>query len=327
MSRPPTSADVDAALAFIRPHLPATPLVRSEGLSAVLGCDYTVKCENLQPIGAFKVRGGVNLVGRLSDAEKDAGLISASTGNHGQSIAWAGRQFGASVVIYAPAEGANSAKLEAMRRLGAEVRLHGRDFDEARIVAEEAARDEGRRFVHSANEPHLISGVGTIGIEILEAEPDVEVVLVPVGGGSGAAGMCLAAKARNPHIEVIGVQSASAPAAWQAWREKRLDIDAEMSTPHEGMATRVPFEMTMQILWEQLDDFILVKDDEVDAAIRLLAQERLVAEGAGAASLAAAMKLRERLSGRRVCGVLSGGNLPLPRYAEVLAPASATSPL
>jgi threonine dehydratase len=317
--RLPTSADVDAAAQFIGPHLPPTPLVRSESLSVLLGCDYAAKCENLQPVGAFKVRGGVNLVGRLSDDERQAGLISASTGNHGQSIAWAGRLFGASVVIYAPAEGANPTKLEAIRRLGAEVRQHGKDFDDARIAAGKAATEEGRRFVHSANEPHLIAGVGTIGVEILAATPDVETVLVPIGGGSGAAGMCLAAKARNPDIEVIGVQSASAPAAWRAWHERRLDIDAETSTPHEGMATRVPFEMTMEILWQQLDDFILVEDAEIDSAIRLLAQEvRVVAEGAGAASLAAAVKLRDRLATRRVCGVLSGGNLPLDRYADVL---------
>jgi threonine dehydratase len=295
-------------------------LLRCEGLSHLLGCDYSIKCENLQPVGAFKVRGGVNLVGRLSSEEKEAGLISASTGNHGQSIAWAGRRFGASVVIYAPAEGANEAKLAAIRHLGAEVRQHGRDFDEARIAAGQAGDEEGRRFVHSANEPQLIAGVGTTGIEILETLPDVETILVPVGGGSGAAGMCLAAKSRNPYIEVIGVQSASAPAAQQAWAQRRLDIEADTSTPHEGMATRVPFEMTMQILWEQLDDFILVEDDEVDAAIRLLAREaRLVAEGAGAASLAGALKLADRLKGRRVCGVLSGGNLPMARYAGVLS--------
>ncbi|MDA0335712.1 MAG: pyridoxal-phosphate dependent enzyme [bacterium] len=319
MIPPPTSADVADAAQFIAPHLPPTPLVRSEGLSMLLGCDYAVKCENLQPVGAFKVRGGVNLVGRLTQDEKRAGLISASTGNHGQSIAWAGRLFGTSVVIYAPAAGANEAKLDAIRRLGAEVRQHGKDFDEARIAAEEAAGEEGRRFVHSANEPHLIAGVGTIGAEILDVAPDVATVIVPIGGGSGAAGMCLATKARNPEIEVIGVQSASAPAAWRAWHEKRLDIVAGTSTPHEGMATRVPFAMTMEILWQQLDDFVLVEDAEIDAAIGLLAQEvRVVAEGAGAASLAAAIKLRERLARRRVCGVLSGGNLPLARYADVL---------
>jgi len=315
----PTSADVDEAVQFICPHLQSTPLVRSGALSMMLGCDYAIKCENLQPVGAFKIRGGVNLVGRLSDDDKRAGLTSASTGNHGQSIAWAGRLFGMSVVIYAPAEGANPAKLEAMRNLGAEVRQHGKDFDEARVTAEQAAETEGRRFVHSANEPHLIAGVGTIGVEILEVAPEMETIIVPIGGGSGAAGMCLAAKARNPDIEVIGVQSASAPAAWRAWHERRLDIEAETSTLHEGMATRVPFEMTMQILWQQLDDFILVEDAEVDAAIRLLAQEvRVVAEGAGAASLAAAVKLRERLAKRQVCGVLSGGNLPLARYADIL---------
>lgn len=319
MSWLPTAADVDEAAQFIRPHLPVTPLLRSEGLSRQLGCDYSIKCENLQPVGAFKVRGGVNLVGRLSAEERAAGLVSASTGNHGQSIAWAGRLFGAAVTIYAPAAGANPAKLEAMSQLGADVRQHGRDFDEARLAAEEAARAGGQRFVHSANEPLLIAGVGTIGVELLDAAPDMETIIVPIGGGSGAAGMCLAAKARNPAIEVIGVQSASAPAAWQAWTERRLDIEATTSTPHEGMATRVPFAMTMEILWQQLDDFVVVEDDAIDAAIRMLAREgRVLAEGAGAASLAAAVQLKQRLRDRRVCGVLSGGNLPLERFASVL---------
>ena len=207
-----------------------------------------------------------------------------------------------------------------MRSLGAEVRQHGRDFDEARIIAGEMAVREGRRFIHSANEPLLIAGVGTIGVEILDAAPDMKVVFVPIGGGSGAAGMCLAAKARNPDIRVIGVQSASASGAWQAWSERRLDIEAESSTPHEGMATRVPFAMTMEILWKHLYDFVLVEDAEIDAAIRLLAQEtRMLAVGAGAASLAAALKLAAQLKGHRVCGVLSGGTLPLSRYAGVLA--------
>lgn len=319
MNRAPTANDVDEAAQFIRPHLPETPLLRSEGLSRELGCDYSIKCENLQPVGAFKVRGGVNLVGRLSAEERQAGLVSASTGNHGQSIAWAGRLFGVAVTIYAPAVGANMAKLEAIRNLGAEVRQHGRDFDEARLVAEDAARDSGQRFVHSANEPHLIAGVGTIGVEVLEAAPEMETIIVPIGGGSGAAGMCLAAKARNPAIEVIGVQSASAPAAWRAWKERRLDIEATTETPHEGMATRIPFAMTMEILWQQLDDFVLVEDAAIDAAIRSLAREaRMLAEGAGAASLAAAMQLQPRLKDRRVCGVLSGGNLPLDRLARIL---------
>ena len=320
MAALPTAADVDAAVRFIRPHLAPTPLVPSRALSERLGCDYAIKCESLQPVGAFKVRGGINLVGQLSKADRAAGVISASTGNHGQSIAYAGGLFGVAVVIYAPAHGANPAKLEAMRRLGAEVRQHGRDFDEARVEVERVAREEGRRYVHSGNEPHLIAGVGTTGLEILDMAPDTGVILVPIGGGSGAAGMCLAIKARHPEIEIIGVQSAQAPAAWQAWTGRTLDVDAGMATVHEGLATRVPFQMPMEILWDQLDDFVLVDDTDIDAAVRLLATEaRLVAEGAGAATLAAALQLRERVAGRRVVGVLSGGNLPQARLAQILS--------
>lgn len=316
----PTAADVDDAVKFIAPHLAPTPTVHSEALSELLGCDYFVKCENLQPVGAFKVRGGVNLVGRLTPDEKRAGLISASTGNHGQSIAWAGRRFGASVVIYAPAEGANESKLSAMRRLGADVRQYGRDFDEAREETERAARAEGRRYVHSANEPLLIAGVGTMGVEILQSVPTIDVIFVPVGGGSGAAGIALAAKARTPDIQVVGVQSTAAPAAWHAWRDRSLDIDdAPMTSQHEGIATRVPFEMTQRLLWDLLDDFVLVDEGAIDAAIVLLATSaRQIAEGAGAASLAAAMSMKDRLAGKHVCGVLSGGNLPLDRYAHVV---------
>src|SRR5688572_11883020 len=152
----PTFKDVLAAREFIAPYLPKTPLVRSEKLSALLDCDYYLKCENVQPIGAFKVRGGVNLVGTATDEEKHAGIVTASTGNHGQSIAYAGRLFGVRVIIYAPAENVNEAKMQAMRDLGAEVRQHGRDFDEARVECERVGREEGFRYVHSANEPKLI---------------------------------------------------------------------------------------------------------------------------------------------------------------------------
>src|SRR6185369_10969326 len=159
-----------------------------EKISQLLDCDYYVKLENLQPVGAFKVRGGVNLVGAASESERRAGLISASTGNHGQSIAYGGRLFGARVIIYAPSESVNQTKMQAMRDLGAEVRLHGRDFDEARQEAERIARQEGHRYVHSANEPALIAGVGGIGLEIFEELKDVDVIIAPAGGGSCASG-------------------------------------------------------------------------------------------------------------------------------------------
>lgn len=316
----PTFNDVVAARTLVSRHLPKTPLVKSWPLSRLLGCDYFAKCENLHPVGAFKVRGGVNLVGTLGDADRRAGIIGASTGNHGQSLAFAGQIFGVRVIIYSPAEGANPLKLQAMRDLGAEVRLHGRNFDEAREEVERVAAAERLRYVHSANEPALIAGVGTMGLEIFEDLADADVILVPVGAGSGACGIGLVARHLRPQTRVIGVQSESAPGVWGGWKEGGLHPCSTMTTRHEGIATRVPFELTNTILREVLDDFILVSDDDIDDAIRLLAEKaKLIAEGAGAASLAAAMKLRGRLAGKKVVGIVSGGNLPLDRFCEVIA--------
>jgi threonine dehydratase len=269
-ARSVTFDDVLAAREFIAPYLPKTPLVRSEKLSALLGCDYYIKCENVQPIGAFKVRGGVNLVGTAPEEEKRAGIVTASTGNHGQSIAYAGRLFGVKVIIYAPAENVNESKMQAMRALGAEVRLHGRDFDEARLETERMAEREGYRYVHSANEPKLIAGIGTLGLEIFEDLPEVDVILVPAGGGSCASGNCIVAKHLKPNMQVIAVQSEAAPAMWHAWKNRSLDEYPTMKTEHEGLATRVPFEMPSRILWELLDEFLLVTDKEINEAIRLL---------------------------------------------------------
>jgi threonine dehydratase len=316
---PPTFNDVLIAREFVGRYLPATPLTRIERLSNDLGFDYYAKCENLQPVGAFKVRGGVNLVGTATDEEKRVGLISASTGNHGQSIAYAGRLFGARVIIYAPAENVNQTKMQAMRDLGAEVRLHGRDFDEARQEAERIARQEGHRYVHSANEPKLIAGVGTIGLEIFDTLADVDVIIAPAGGGSCAAGNCIVARHLNPRVRVIAVQSEQAPAMWHAWKNRTLDPYPTMETEHEGLATRVPFELTNSILWDLLDDFVLVSDEEINDAILLLAQHgKQVAEGAGAASLAAAVKLRDQLQGKKVVGILTGGNISKDRFAAIL---------
>jgi threonine dehydratase len=343
----PTFEDIVAAREFIAPYLPKTPLVRVNKLSEELECDYYVKLENLQPTNAFKVRGGVNLIGSYrtaSGSERDncatgdkdvPTLITASTGNHGQSIAYGGRLFGARVIIYAPTENVNEAKMQAMRDLGAEVRQHGRDFDEARLECERVSRAEGFRYVHSANEPELIAGVGTIGLEIFEDLPDVDVIIAPAGGGSCAAGNCIVANKLNPRVRVIACQSEAAPAMWHAWRKRTLDPYPTNETEHEGLATRVPFELTSKILWELLSDFVLVSDEEINQAIGLLARHaKQVAEGAGAASLAAAMKLREDergssptvregsnhegLRGKKVVGILTGGNISPERFEKLM---------
>src|SRR5580658_7591314 len=249
----PDLADVLAARQRIAPYLKPTPLYRYPALDAVAGTRLWVKHENHQPIGAFKVRGGINLLSQLNEDERSRGVVAASTGNHGQSIAYAANLLGVRAIICVPQD-ANPVKVESMRALGAEVVFAGRDYDDAREHCEKLAAEHGYRYIHSANEPALIAGVATYTVEILEAQPDTEVIVVPIGGGSGAAGVCLVAKAVRPSIQVIGVQSAAAPAAQRSWQARALRTD-DNATLAEGLATRTAFELPQRILWEKLDDF------------------------------------------------------------------------
>jgi threonine dehydratase len=315
----PTLTDVLEARRRIAPHLRPTPLYGYAGLDDLLGAEVFVKHENHQPVGAFKVRGGVNLVSQLSTAERERGVIAASTGNHGQSIAYAARLFRVPATICVP-EGANPVKVASMRGLGAEVVFHGRDYDEAREHCEQLTRQRGYRYVHSGNEPLLISGVATETLEILEEWPEVEVIIVPIGGGSGAAGACIVAKAVGRAVRVIGVQSEAAPAAYRSWRERRL-VEDRMQTYAEGLATRTAFELPQKILWEWLDDFVVVSDDEIRAAQALMIEAtRNLVEAAGAAPLAAALRLRQQLIGKRIALILSGGNASPEQVLDVLSP-------
>ena len=286
-------------------------------MSEAVGAEVFLKHEFHLPTGAFKVRGGINLVSQLSDSEREVGVIAASTGNHGQSVAYAARLFGVRAIICAP-EKSNPAKVEAMHELGATVKLVGADFDEARVACEQLAADHGYRYIHSGNEPLLIAGVGTHTLEILSDEPEIDVIIVPVGGGSGAAGASIVAKAVNPKIAVIGVQSENAPAAYLSWQAHK-PVEATNSTWAEGLATRTPFELPQQILQRLLDDFILVSDDAISAAVHfLLGRNRILVEGAGAAAVAAAFALKDRLAGKRVALILSGGNISIPQLKTIL---------
>ncbi len=313
----PTLADVLRARLRISPHLRPTPLFGYATLNELLDAEVFIKHENHQPIGAFKVRGGVNLISQLSADERERGVIAASTGNHGQSIAYAARLFAVPATICVP-ENANPVKVASMRALGAELVFHGRDFDEAREHCEQLARECGYRYVHSGNEPLLIAGVATETLEILEEQPQIDVIVVPVGGGSGAAGACIVAKAVNPAIRVIGVQSEAAPTAYRSWRERRL-LEDRMETFAEGLATRTAFELPQRILWQWLDDFVLVSDDEIRVAQALMIEAtRNLVEAAGAAPLAAGLRLREQLIGKRVALILSGGNASREQLLDVL---------
>jgi CoA:oxalate CoA-transferase len=323
----PRYLDVVAARRVVARHLPRTPLHRYPGLSALLGTEVWVKHENHHALGAFKVRGGVNLASGLSAEERAAGLFTASTGNHGQSIAFAGRVTGTPVTVAVP-EGANPTKVAAMRALGAEVVVHGPDFDSAREWIAEQAKRRGARFI-GPTEPELIAGVGTYALEILEDLPDADVIVVPVGAGSGAAGVCLVAKTLRPGIEVIAVQAERAPAAYLAWKHGR-PLPAKMETRAEAVATRVPFENTQRLLRDPergLDDFLLVSEQAMDEAVRLLLEHtHNLAEEGGAAPLAAALAIRERLAGKKVVLVLSGGNIAPEALARVMAGAAAAGP-
>ena len=314
----PTFQDVLKAKRRIAPYLLRTPLHNYPTLSKMLGFEVYIKHENHQPTCSFKVRGGINLVSQLTTEEKQRGVITASTGNHGQSIAYASKIFGIKATIVVP-ERANLDKVESMRALGANVILQGKDFEESRLYAEGLAEKHGYRYIHAANEPMLIAGVGTMALEIIEDLPDIEVILVPIGGGSEAAGIGIVANTLKPEIEVIGVQSEGAPSFYLSWKEGRIIETPSINTIADGLATRRAFELTLEIIKDLLDDFILVSDDEIRSAITLLlSKTHNLAEPAGAATTAAAVKLKERLKGRKVALILSGGNITLEDLRKIL---------
>jgi threonine dehydratase len=314
----PTFQDVLLAKRQIAPYLKRTPTHRYAALDDLIGAAVYVKHENYQPVGAFKVRGGVNLISQLSEEEKSRGVISASTGNHGQSVAFAARLFGVKAIICAPTQ-APKVKIDAMRGLGAQVVVHGERFDDARLYCEGLARERGYRYVHSGNEPLLIAGVGTEVLEMLEDQPDLDTIIVPIGGGSGAAGACIAAKAINPNIRMIGVQSENAPASYLSWKQ-RAEVTAPNTTIAEGLSTGAPFALPQKILWRLLDDFVLVSDDAIlQSMVWMIERARTLAEGAGAAALAAAYQLREDIAGKKIGLICSGGNISVEQLRKALS--------
>jgi threonine dehydratase len=316
--QPPTLDDVYLARARVYPFIRPTPLMRHPLLKAESGLELFVKHENHNPTGSFKIRGGLNLIGLLSPSER-RGVISATTGNHGQSIALACQREGVPCTILTPV-GNNPEKNAAMRACGAVVIEFGRDFDEARERVEQMQAESGLRYVHSANEPLLIAGVGTLALEILEEQPDTEVILVPIGGGSGASGCSIVRTGLGSRAKVIGVQAEGASAFAQSWRSGTRVVGDHAATFAEGMATRVTFDLTFQILQQELDDVVTLTEEELAAGVRLaLRTTHNLAEGAGAAPLAAAMKLRDRLSGQKVACVMTGGNIDVATLRRVLS--------
>ncbi len=317
MDNIPTLKDVLDAKTRISPYITRTPLHKHLSLDKLIGADTYVKHENHQLLGAFKVRGGINLLSQMSSEQLRRGVSTASSGNHGQSIAFAAKLFGAEAHIAVP-EGANPGKVESMRNLGAEVIHHGEHFGISDQYIQAVSEELGYRYINAVTEPILYAGVGTYALEILEDVPDIEVIIVPIGGGSGACGTGIVAKSINPDIQIIGVQAENAPAAYNSWKSGRLE-EAKVTSIAEGLATNKGYEPAQSLLKKLLDDFILVSDKEMEDAIYIyLEQTRNLVEHAGSASLAAAIKLKATLQNKKVALIASGGNLAMSHLKTIL---------
>lgn len=290
-------------------------------LDAETGLEIWVKHENHNPTGSFKVRGGLNLVGTLSADERARGVVTASTGNHGQSIALACQLHRVPCQVFVPL-GNNPEKNAAMRSFGATLVEIGQDFDEAREACEQKATESGARYVHSANEPLLLAGVGTYALELFEALPDADVILVPIGGGSGACGIATVRNGLGAKAAIIGVGAENADAVQRAWRSGDRIAGTSAATFAEGIATRVTFDLTFGIMRQALDDFLLLSEEDLADGVRVaLRTTHNLAEGAGSAALAAASRYRDRFRGKKVVAVMSGANLHSERLRWILSTA------
>jgi len=312
----PTLNDILEARSIIEKYIPRTPLYSYPQLNQLLDAKVYVKHENYLPTRAFKTRGGINLISHLNREQKERGVVTASTGNHALSIAYASNLFGVPVTIVMP-EKSNPTKVKAIKSLGVNIVFFGRIFDESKNYAEKLAGEQRALFIHPANEPYLIAGVATYALEILEDCPSMDVIIVPVGGGSGASGCCLVKEAVNPELQIIGVQAEKAPAAYLSWKNKRIVKD-KMETAAEGLATEIGYELTQEILQDFLTDFILVSEEEMVQAILIYIElVRNLAEEAGASPLAAALKIKERIKGKNVALVLTGSNISMERLKQI----------
>jgi threonine dehydratase len=317
----PVSMDaVLATRARIGRYLPVTPLRRYRQLDELVGrgIEVHVKHENHQPTNSFKIRNGLSFMTSLGPEQLARGVVAASTGNHGQGIAYAGALLGAGVTICVPV-GNNPEKNAAMRSYGARVVEEGRDYDEAVQVMLRLAREQGSTVAHSTNYPTVVAGAATMTLEILEREPNLEALVLAVGGGSQAVGALTVARELRPSLSVYGVQAAGASAIHDSWHAREPRTTARADTFAEGVATRSTYELTFPTLLEGLAGFITVTDAEIAEAMRaILSTTHNLVEGAGAMGLAGLLKLRDRLFGQRVGIVFCGGNIDTATLRRVL---------
>lgn len=312
--------DVLDAQNRIRRYIRRTPFRNYKPLDEHVGAGITVwvKHENHNPTNSFKVRNGLSVMTALTREERDRGVVAATRGNHGQGVAWAGRELEVPVTVVVP-YGNNPEKNTSMRAQGAEVIEEGRDYDESIKVAEELVRAKGMRMVHSTNDPLVLAGAATVAAEMIEFQPHLDAIVVQVGGGSLALGALLAKKALNPALEVYAVQAANAPGQYESWKAGARVEGKTTNTFADGIATRCAYELTRKALKEGLDDFTLVSEAEIAEALRVyLRTTHNLVEGASAVGLAGLMNLRERLEAKTVGLILSGSNIDQETLRKVL---------
>lgn len=317
---PTPFADVLAARERIAPWLPPTPFRGHPTLDAVVGhgISVRVKHENFQPTGSFKIRNGLSFMTALPESSRGRGVVAATRGNHGLGLAWAGERLGVRVTICVPV-GNNPEKNEAMRALGARLIEEGDDYDAAVAVAARIMEAEGSVLAHSTNDRVVLAGAATMSLEMLEQEPELDALVIVVGGGSQAVGAMTVGRELRPGLAVYAVQAEGADAAYRSWTSgTRVRVDAAR-TFADGLATRATYDLTFPALREGLAGFVTVSDAEIAEALRILLRTtHTLVEGAGAAGLAGLLRLREQLAGRRVGIVLSGGNIDAETLRRVV---------
>lgn len=316
MSSTLTLADVEAAAQRLRGEVVDTPCLHSRTLSSLAGCEVFLKFENHQFTASFKERGALNRMAQLSASERAAGVLAVSAGNHAQGVAYHAQRMGIPATIVMP-RFAPAVKVDNTRRFGATVVLEGDTFDDARAHGLALAQARGYTVVHPYDDLAVAAGQGTIALEMLAAQPDIDTLLVAIGGGGLIAGMATAAKAIKPGIEVYGVQTERFPAVWNAVHGEHRE--SAQATIADGIAVKSPGTLTVPIIRERVNDVLLVGEDDIEQAILMLLEiEKTVVEGAGGVGLAALMKHRERFAGRKVGLVLCGGNIEPLVLAEII---------
>ena len=312
----PTIEDIKAAAARLDGHIGRTPMLRSGTLSEIAGAEVWLKFENLQYTASFKERGALNRLSQLDEMERSRGVIAMSAGNHAQGVAFHSRRLGIKATIVMP-KATPFVKIDNTERLGAEVILFGETVDDAAEHAQELVEERGLTFIHPFDDAEIIAGQGTIGLEMLEAAPDLEVLIIPIGGGGLISGIATAARHQSPGIEIIGVEAELYPAVHQTLRGE--PVRAGGSTVADGIAVKRPGSLTVELIRSLVDDIVLVRESDLERAIlELLDIEKTVVEGAGAAGLAAVRAAPERFRGRKIGLVLSGGNIDSRLLSEVI---------